>query len=509
MNELERSRIVILVALCHLTIMISLFIHGGDDTHWHIRVGEWIVNNLEIPRTGIFSQTKENAEWIAHEWLSEVIIYIIYNTLGWPGLVVLAIAATTASILIAMKYLLDHLAPIRALCLILLSYGLLLGHIMPRPHIFVLPIMTYWFVLMLRASEQNKSPSLYNLPILVLWANIHGSFLISIPYAIFFAVESVITATPEIDRVRLIKEWSLFIALCILCLFITPFGVEGVLLPLQLTSQKYALSFVQEWNPPNFQHFQFFELWLFVVIGFALTQRFKLSLLRTVFLLGLIHLSLKHGRYSNDLLSLQGSLLLATPLAKHWQSLPENNEDKLTVSALLPVTVKGRLLFVSIFFGLMVHIFAFKEIEFSNDKKTIAMLATLRQFGPLGNVFNSYEMCGFLIFEGYKPFIDSRAELYQDKFLKSYNEALSMVGGEKKLDTLIAKYSIDWTFLIPINPAIAYFNMHPDWTLVFANKYAVIHVHNGRWSQDTVEHVRSALQKQFGSKKDQLTENDS
>lgn len=497
MNELERNRVFIFWVLCGMTLYIAVFMPSGDDTYWHIRVGEWIVHHFEVPRTGLFSQTKENAGWIPHEWLSEVVIYLVYNSLGWPGLVLWAIASITASILIILKYFLERLPPIRALYLVVFSYGLLLGHALPRPHIFVLPIVTLWFVQMLRASEQHRAPSYYNLPLLVLWANLHGSFLISIPYAVFFAVEVAATAATDMDRGRLIKQWAQFIGLSILCLFATPFGLEGVLLPLQLTNQSYALSFISEWVSPNFQQFQFLEVWLLLVIGFGLSQQFKLPLLRLILLLGLIHLSLKHVRYSFDLLSLQSSLLIATPLARHWQYVPEKNSNQLTLLSLLPFTSKGRLLFISICFSTLIYLFGYKTIEFDGDKEIGAVLSELRQFEPLGKVFNAYEMSALLIFQGYKPYIDSRAELYGDDFIKPYREAILLEGGEKKLDALLKEYDPNWTFLKPNTPAIAYFDMHRDWIPVFANNYAVIHARKGRWSEETLHRIPESLKKLF------------
>ncbi|MGR9036036.1 MAG: hypothetical protein ACU83O_05540, partial [Gammaproteobacteria bacterium] len=328
--------------------MITVFIRGGDDTYWHIPVGEWIVNNLEVPRHGIFSQTMEASEWLPHEWFSEVIIYFVYKGFGWPGLALLAIIALTLSILIALNYIMERLPPLRALCLILLSYGLLLNHIMPRPHIFILPIMTFWFVQLLRASEQHKVPAWPNLLLLILWANTHGSFLISIPYTLFFAFESVVTAPADMDIYRLIKKWAVYISLSVLCLLATPFGLEGLLFPLQLTNLDYAMSTIQEWASFNFGKFQFFEVWILIVIGFALSQKIKIPWLRLLFIIGLIHLSLKHNRYAYDLLSLQGSLLLASPLAKQWNVPLEQKEGKPMISTLLPVTIPGRLLLLTV-----------------------------------------------------------------------------------------------------------------------------------------------------------------
>src|SRR4026209_1325901 len=57
------------------------------DLWWHLRAGQDIVHNLAIPHADIYSFTKSGSEWIAHEWLSEVILYGIYRFAGWGGLI--------------------------------------------------------------------------------------------------------------------------------------------------------------------------------------------------------------------------------------------------------------------------------------------------------------------------------------------------------------------------------------------------------------------------------------
>ena len=73
---------------CLLLFLSSI---PGDDYWWHIKVGEWIVQNKEIPKTGIFSwyAQENNLSWFAHEWLAEIVLYmlayrnIIDNALSW------------------------------------------------------------------------------------------------------------------------------------------------------------------------------------------------------------------------------------------------------------------------------------------------------------------------------------------------------------------------------------------------------------------------------------------
>ena len=175
LNKTNYKAIFIFVIL-YITALISLYIKTGFDTYWHIKVGEWIVNHQKIPATGLFSLTKENDEWIAHSWLSEVIIYLFYKTLGWPGLGLMAITSVTISIFIMLHYLFSKLSPSIVLILMLFSYGMLAPHVMPRPHILALPFMTFWLWQMLKATESSTPPPLWLIVISALWSNLHGSF---------------------------------------------------------------------------------------------------------------------------------------------------------------------------------------------------------------------------------------------------------------------------------------------------------------------------------------------
>ncbi len=492
MNEIQHNRILFLLIIGFFTCLITVLIPTEFDPYWHIKVGEWIASHLEVPHTGIFSQTQENTPWTSHSWLSEVIMYLIFYAAGWPGLIVMGVVATTASILIMLKYLLEQLSPIRALCLMLLAYGMLFAHIMPRPHILALPIMTYWFVQMLRASEKHKAPPLHQALVLILWANIHGSFLIGIAYAGFFAIESVLTAPEGINRAVLTKHWAKFLAVSVLCLLVTPYGLQGVLLPLQLTDQSYSMSIISEWASPNFQQLQFLEILLYIILGFALTQKMQLPVLRLLLLIGLIHLSLKHGRYSSDLMALQVPLLFAAPLAKHWHELVPDTK-RFTLSSLIPATGKGKLLIILALCYWLIYIFSYKDIEYEASKKINAMLSNINKANLPGNVFSHYNHGGYFIYQGLKPFIDSRAELYQDDYIKAYEEAEHLTGGEKPLVKLLNKYHISWSFLPPETSAIAYFDLNPDWFQVFSNDCAVIHVRKGLWSQQAIADLRTEL----------------
>jgi len=58
------------------------------DTGYHIRAGEYIIDNLSIPMHDIFSFITPTLPWTAHEWLSEVIMAMVHRTFGLTGIVI-------------------------------------------------------------------------------------------------------------------------------------------------------------------------------------------------------------------------------------------------------------------------------------------------------------------------------------------------------------------------------------------------------------------------------------
>ena len=56
------------------------------DYWWHARTGEYIVDELTIPRTDPFTFTANGEHWVDHEWLAQVPMYGIDATLGYFAL---------------------------------------------------------------------------------------------------------------------------------------------------------------------------------------------------------------------------------------------------------------------------------------------------------------------------------------------------------------------------------------------------------------------------------------
>ncbi len=471
-SETQRLQLITWAVLLFLPF-VSVLRYGGnaDDAYWHIKIGEWILAHHQVPTTGIFSHTNPDTPWVSHEWLSEVILYKVFQYGNWAGLVFLTMFSSFTTILIVLWFLLKRLSTVQSLIFVLFAYLLLLPHFSPRPHILAIPIMTYWTACLIEACEKQGRPPFHILPLMILWVNMHGSFIAGIAFSVFFAAETVFYATSE-ARKKLVSSWMIFILAALLATATTPHGFAGWLLPFQVSNQSYATSRIGEWLSPDFHNFQPLELWLLSFLTLTLMQGIKLPVFRLVFLLGLLHLSLKHQRYVNDLLSVLSPLILASPLAKHWHSQSEINFNEV-----LPKTYKSITIFVICFAGLFFYLAQMENIEMKSIQQAKKVLQVLKpEQSKLGNVLNNYGIGDFLIHEGYQTFIDPRSEMYGDKFMKDYFDAIELGESSKRLEDMIAKYHVTWTFFYTSYPINTYLATQPNWVRLYSDKVLTIYV---------------------------------
>ncbi|MFQ5444655.1 MAG: hypothetical protein ACE5EK_08560, partial [Nitrospinales bacterium] len=121
------------------------FMTVDPDLWGHIKFGEEIWQDGAIPDTDSFSYTANGSSWINHEWLTEVIFFLIYSTLGSTGLLVfkLFIGLLILHLLSNLYWKKENNSFIYLLHFLLLSHVLAPGF-MPRPH-----LMTYLFLTLL------------------------------------------------------------------------------------------------------------------------------------------------------------------------------------------------------------------------------------------------------------------------------------------------------------------------------------------------------------------------
>lgn len=266
------------IIICILLGLLAAFEPITDnDYFWHVVIGKWIFNNKTIPTHELFSWAS-GKEWVAHEWLNELIMYLA----GDMGCIILMLIIFLILYIIMAKMLrlkFNKLFDFK-LCYFLLMtvFFKVTG---PRPYIVSLVFLAYLtYILFNYIDNKDKYKKLiYTLPILqILWVNFHGgssslTYLFIIAILLCQAFISIFKFKPNkwnsniLDKEQ-IKTLSIVLILTIICSCLNPFGIKMLLYPFSNMADSSMTSYILEWNSPSFHNF--LGLYIFIMIAFPL-----------------------------------------------------------------------------------------------------------------------------------------------------------------------------------------------------------------------------------------------
>jgi hypothetical protein len=433
---------------------------NDPDTYSHIALGRWIWAQGAVPWSDPFSFSMHGAHWISFEWLSEVIYAAMYAFSGWDGVVALTAEMAALAVGLLTRALLRELPLKLTLLMIAAAVALLAPHLLARPHVLTLPVMVAWAATLVRCMDRRAPPPYFALPLLVLWANLHGSVILGLGL-IGPAVLEAMADEKRSEWPRVLMRWLPFGVLAIIACCLTPYGPGSLLMPITTLGAGDALNYITEWRPQDFGHLGAFEVLLLAGI-FALSRGLTLPAIRMLVVLGLIHLALAQVRHA-DLVAVLVPLYLAAPLARQLGRSDEENTADLTPVSLAVL-------------ALLIVATALAQVRDVNPAARNTPQAAVAGAGlaETGRVLNDYSFGGYLIFAGIPTFIDGRSELFGPSFIVRYNRAVSLADLGDFLK-LLDDYKFDATLLEPNTPAVALLDRLPDWQRVHSDSVAVVH----------------------------------
>jgi hypothetical protein len=449
---------LLLLALCLFDIRLL----NDGDTYWHIAAGQWILRHGAVPHTDPFSFTRGGAPWIAHEWLAELAMALAFALGGWNALVSLFGLVLAGTALQLAAYLRRCLAAPAIALTLTLVFCCMAPNLLARPHILVLPVIAGWTIALLRAREDQRAPSPWAALLMLLWANLHGSFVFGLVLLGTFALEALIEA-PAGRRARTVRNWLVFATIAIAAAAVTPNGASGLMFPFRLTNMA-SLARIDEWRAIDLSQTGPFEISLVATIFVCLTRGVVVAPLRALLLVALLHMAFHHNRHE-VIAALVAALVLAQPLA---QALGP------ATRAFQPPAAGLRLAFAAAALCLIALRAANPLVRADSADTPASALDHVPPALQRSHVFNEDDFGGYLIFRGIKPFIDGRTDLYGDAFLTRY---FALTRPDRAvLDRTLREAHIEWTLFSPGAPIVALLDSSPGWRRLYADRFAVVHM---------------------------------
>ncbi|MGX4802311.1 hypothetical protein [Bradyrhizobium guangdongense] len=485
-NIAVQGRARALVPLCVGAGAYLFFLSVGNtllqdsDSFWQIKIGQWILDHHAVPYTDFYSFTRPGEAWISTSWLSQVLFAVSYAQWDWAGPVILTALAMAASAAILVYLLEAHLEIPRSVLFAMLAVVLSLHHILARPHMLALPVMIAWVGVLMNAADRKVTPSWAWLPLMSLWANLHGGFVLGLALIGPMAIEAIWTLD-QAKQIRLLARWFLFGVAALAAACVTPYGWRTLLGATNILNLGELLSVISEWMPVNFASFSAFEAAILGLIALGLFRGLTLSPPRILLILLFTWMGLTHVR-SIEAFAFLVPLVLAKPLGE-TSPLPQLHGEATESWAARYVTITGALMIAAAAWTSTSIYMSHHRFAFTMDQTPVAAVDLLRE-RKAQRIFNGYQFGGYLISRDVPVFVDGRAELYGEKFVMDFFKAAEGKRPEL-LPRLLDEYKIDATLLGADTPGPQILDHLKGWKRLYTDNIAVIHVRDDPPDADT------------------------
>ena len=484
MGLLSTRRVFVIILGLGLLAMAARGVHD-PDVWWHLRAGQEIVASHQVPHQDSFSYTRYGQPWIAHEWLSEVIFYLIFRATGWAGLM-LAFAALIAATFLLLywhcsgrPYVAGLVVALGAIATIP-SWGV-------RPQMFsmLLAAIFLWLLDKARASDTGQLRFLWWTPVLMLlWVNLHGGFLLgpalmAITLAGWLVEAWLGLANLPQARTRATRL-GVALAACVAVIPLNPNGLELYRYPFQTLQARTIVNYIVEWASPNFHSTDFKPFlglllltWLVVAVS-----RKRPSPTQILLLLATAYGGLSAARHI-PIFALVAVPILAEGLEElaarqQWFSAAEQTSlppAKLAINLVLVLAVAGLT---------SLHFYQVIKSQAAGESKNFPKAATeflVRERVP-APIFNYYDWGGYFIarlYPQYRVFIDGRTDLY-GSLMDTFSDTAR---GEGNWREGLQKYHVRTVVVPPASGLAGLLRLDAGWKKAFEDKQAVVFVKTG------------------------------
>jgi hypothetical protein len=472
--------------------LLALFVMGVRETldadmWWHLRTGEYILQ-YGIPRQDVFSFTVPDHAWVTHEWLSQVVMWWIYQAGGFAGLIL--VFALVTAVTFYLLYLCCAGRPYLAAFVVLLAAvtsAIVWG---ARPQMFNL-LLTAVFVHVVERVKDGRYPArtFWLLPVLmVLWANFHSGYLLGVvllgTYAVGEAGQRWLGKTDERTlawtAVRLLFIIT-FVSFLVAAL--NPSGPELWIYPFFTLGSSAMQAYIQEWHSPNFHVTQFWPFATMLALGvvsFIYSQRPVTA----------TDLLLFFGTGAAGLLSARHiplfAIVAAPIVARHTLSALAGTKLYPVLSGEVQEPPPSRAM--QLLNGLVLLVAVLAVLGWAANQIGGNETAVARQY-PVAAVdfleanaladkpgYNSYNWGGYLIWRGLPVFVDGRADVYGDDFLFYYRDAFD---AKENWQAPLNDFAVEYVLMERGSPLATVLAASDNWQAAYQDDLAQIFVRAG------------------------------
>jgi hypothetical protein len=475
---IERTTIILLFLML---LALAFRIQADSDMWWHLRSGQWMVENQQLITVDTFSHTFAGTSRTHYEWLSQIILYGIWSLSGQFGMALFTAVMATAGMAVLFRAS-EGSTYMRAFVIVLCAATAAVFW-SARPQMFSFLFSTVVVYLVLYLYKRCGIDRLWWLvPLMWLWAQLH------VGWSIGFIILGAVIAGEGLNRLlgtRLGLQpdhtltWPQIMRLVVVSLIsaavmlINPYGFALLRVPLETVSIGPLTAFIQEWLPPDLARP---EIWPFVLLmvltALVVVVRWRrLDFAEVLLLAASGFLALRAGR------NIAFFAVVAAPILTYHLHAIMQQRGWVLKTVQRPtrrMVLINRLLIILVAFAALMKI-AYVALPTTANEATATIMpveavAWLNENQPPGPMFNSYNIGGYLAFFApqYPVYIDGRTDLYRDFVLDYVQTMRADEGWREDLD------GINLVIIEPGTPLAAALRAEIGWSPAYEDNMAVV-----------------------------------
>jgi hypothetical protein len=450
---------------------------GDGDTGWHIRTGDWMLQNGRIPVADFFSFSKPGGEWFAWEWLWDGAFSWLQKTGGMAAvLLVSVIVICFSSALVYGITKNKSRNSIVSLAVSLVAMCAASFHWMARPHIFTFLFVAIFYQFLDTGMVKTRR-MMVALPLLmVLWTNIHGGFIAGLIIIGAFVggefLRFLCTAGNEkvTSRANAIIYAQVF-GLCLAATFVNPYFYKLHQHVIAYLADGYQMKHIGEFQSISFHHplASYYEVLLVVGLATAFWNLLRRDFTPVLLILSWAHLSLVSGR-NIPLFAIVASPLIAFAITSWVAELRNSDVDWIRRYAAVvnrfcsEVNVMERIPRLHLVSGAAVWLAGSLlyaptpapkfQAEYNAATFPVRAVDELQKLNLTSRVFSTDDWSGYVIYRLYprvRVFLDGRSDYYGPQLGEEFSDIMSAKAG---WEGHLKKYGVE-TLLLPRDSSLS------------------------------------------------------
>jgi hypothetical protein len=476
-----------------VAIAIADSVRYVDPDLWgHITFGRAVLAQGHLVFHDPYSYSALGHLWLNHEWLSEVIQALFFDALGVFGLDLFRLFLTTVTIVFIVLAESETGAPYLTQIAVLLVGAVTIAPYMQfRPQLFTFALFAVLLFILARDTYRAAGKVWIAIPMLALWANLHGGFIMGIAA---LGTYTGVSAAQDWVRGRTLRRAAVLAAIttgasvATLC---TPYGIGSWMAVGHALQNPYTRIAIADWQP----FFRFLAaashrglattLYEAMPLGMMAAMGFAVAMSRDFDDLPLLAIAIVMSAAA--IIAVRNAPLaiiaMAVPLARHSaiavaRMHPPSRTGAIPAArgASLMNQIPLGIAALAIFIGTGV----FSPRLTAREHYPAGAVQFMRMHRLHGDILDNFLWGEYLIWHlapGSKVFIDGRYDTVYpaDVLLAFMLFHFDQPGG----DAILSRWAHDYVMLPPEDLANRVIARHPEWKLIYRDRDTLLYAHAG------------------------------